>query len=54
MPTVGANPLGCTRDANGRCSEIDLCFWKADSDDCLAPAEHRAWSSPIFVDYERS
>jgi hypothetical protein len=50
-PTVGANPLGCRLDAEGDCIEVDPCFERADDDDCLAPSEQRAWSSPIFVDF---
>jgi len=50
-PVVGADPLGCERDASGACVSLDPCFDRPDSDDCLAPAEQRAWSSPIYVDY---
>jgi len=53
-PTVGADPLGCELDAKGRCAAIDPCFGRPADDDCLADAEHRAWSSPIFVDRPRS
>jgi hypothetical protein len=48
-PTVNGDPLGCERDAAGRCVAIDACFERADDDDCLAPSAHRAWSSPIFL-----
>ena len=47
---VGADPLGCTRDAEGRCIQVDSCSARAVDDDCLAETEERAWSSPIFVD----
>jgi hypothetical protein len=49
-PTVNADPLSCEADDDGRCLAIDPCFDRQDDDDCLAPSEHRAWSSPIFVD----
>ena len=49
-PTVDADPLGCTRDASGRCVSVDPCFGRPADDECLADAAHRAWSSPIFVD----
>jgi hypothetical protein len=52
--TVAADPLGCESDANGRCVAIDPCFGRPADDECLADAEHRAWSSPIFVDRPRS
>jgi Protein of unknown function (DUF3604) len=53
-PTINAGGLRCEYDDSGHCIAVDPCY--ADSrtdpaDDCLAPAEHRAWSSPIFVDY---
>ncbi len=50
IPVVAADPLGCTRDAAGACVALDPCFDRADDDDCLAPSEQRAWSSPIFVE----
>jgi hypothetical protein len=53
-PTVNAANLRCRFDEAGRCLEVDACSVTADTpadDDCLAPAEERAWSSPIFVDF---
>ena len=50
-PAVNAEPLGCKRDGNGVCIAVDPCFDRPDDDDCLAPSEQRAWSSPIFLDY---
>ena len=48
-PGVNAGGLRCERDAAGECVRVDLCG--ADlADDCLAPREPRAWSSPIWVD----
>ncbi|MEM7411544.1 MAG: DUF3604 domain-containing protein [Myxococcota bacterium] len=47
---VGADPLGCKRDTNGRCIEVNPCFGRPNEDDCLAKTEERAWSSPIYVD----
>jgi len=48
-PAVDADPLGCSRDEEGRCVDVDPCFGRPASDDCLAETEERAWSSPIFV-----
>jgi hypothetical protein len=50
-PVIAADPLGCQRDDAGRCISLDPCFERPDADDCLAPSEQRAWSSPIFVDW---
>jgi len=50
-PVVAADPLGCERDEAGECVALDPCFERPDADDCLAPSEQRAWSSPIFVDW---
>lgn len=50
----GAN-LRCTRDAEGRCTDVDPCWgdYRTPADDaCLAPAEQRAWSSPIYLEGE--
>ncbi len=51
-PAVNAGALRCERDAEGRCVRMHACYgdyrtpW---NDDCLAPNEERAWSSPIEV-----
>ena len=54
-PQINGDPLRCARDADGRCSELDRCrAGSADGpedDDCLSPANARAWSSPIYVDF---
>ncbi len=49
--TINAGGLRCNGDA---CETVNTCYGDertAADDDCLAPARHRAWSSPIFVDY---
>ncbi|MEM7410796.1 MAG: DUF3604 domain-containing protein [Myxococcota bacterium] len=48
-PAVGADPLGCERDDDGRCIAVSPCRDLDDSEDCLAETEERAWSSPIFI-----
>ena len=49
-PALNADPLGCQSDGSGGCASIDPCFDRPDSDECQAPSEQRAWSSPIFLD----
>jgi hypothetical protein len=52
-PMVNAANLRCHYDESGRCVEVSPCYSDyrtGASDDCLAPAEERAWSSPIFVE----
>ncbi len=48
-PAVAADPLGCERDAEGRCVSVSPCGSRDPDDDCLAETEERAWSSPIFL-----
>ncbi len=53
-PTINADNLRCERDAQGQCIAVNPCRAvppTAYTDDCLANAQERAWSSPIFVDY---
>jgi hypothetical protein len=49
---VNGDPLRCERDDSGRCVRAHPCERRADGlpDDCLAPIQERAWSSPIYVD----
>jgi hypothetical protein len=52
---VNADPLRCEKDANGVCIKVNPClgdYQTPKSDDCLAPVEERAWSSPIFLDQQ--
>ena len=51
---VGADPLGCEYDDRGRCVEVNPCFGRPASDECLAETEERAWSSPIFLNQVRA
>ena len=53
-PTVNADNLRCEFDDNGICIKVNPCFGGRQTpadDNCLAMSEERAWSSPIFVDW---
>ena len=49
---VNAGGLRCVTNEAGVCVETRPCTGVGEDDDCLAETEERAWSSPIFVDFE--
>lgn len=52
---VNADNVRCEYDEDGQCVEVNPCYGDyrtSSDDDCLAPANQRAWSSPIFVGYD--
>ncbi len=53
QPMINGDTLKCERDSSGKCVKVNLCYgdYRSGKDDCLAPAEPRAWSSPIYVSY---
>jgi hypothetical protein len=53
-PTINADQLRCDLDEQGQCIAVNPCratLPTDPADDCLAYAEERAWSSPIYVDW---
>jgi hypothetical protein len=52
--SINGDPLGTELGPDGRARRIRACGGDPQNPDCLAPARERAWSSPIFVDFERS
>lgn len=55
-PMINAGMLRCERDAEGRCLKVNMCYgdYRSGKDNCVRPAEPRAWSSPIYLDVPRS
>jgi hypothetical protein len=55
QPTINGDNYRCDYNAEGECVKINFCngYSAAPGENCLASAETRAWSSPIFIDYRR-
>ena len=56
-PTINSESIRCKYDAEGKCEEVNICYGDyrtSKEDDCLSMSEERAWSSPIFVDFEEN
>ena len=52
--TINGAGLRCRFDEEGDCVAVDICYGDQRTpagDDCVAPVAHRAWSSPIFLDF---
>ena len=54
-PLISGDPFGCEYDDEGNCTRRNYCIGSnsAPDNNCLAEAEPRAWTSPIFVEYPR-
>jgi hypothetical protein len=54
-PAVNGANLRTRFDDDGNAIAVELCYGDertAEGDDCLAPVQERAWSSPIFIDQQ--
>ncbi len=54
-PLISGDPFGCVYDASGACVQRNYCIDEnaGPGEDCTAPAQPRAWTSPIYVNFAR-
>ena len=53
-PVVNGGNLRCTYNDKGECIKVNICYGDSRTDkedDCLSLSEERAWSSPIYVNF---
>ncbi|MGC6475333.1 MAG: DUF3604 domain-containing protein [Parvibaculales bacterium] len=53
-PTINAEPIKCERDEEGNCVKAEICYgdYRSGDDECTSQKDVRAWSSPIYVNYQ--
>ncbi len=53
-PTINAEPIKCELDEEGNCIKAELCYgdYRSGDSECTTLKDVRAWSSPIYVDYQ--
>ncbi len=53
-PTINAEPIKCERDEEGNCVKAEICYgdYRSGDDECTTQKDVRAWSSPIYVNYQ--
>ena len=53
---INSRNLRCEYNSLGECIQVNICSGSVlntpKEDDCLSRGEERAWSSPIFIDYD--
>ena len=52
---INAGNLRCDYDSDGNCKKVNICYggYKTSREDnCTMMSEERAWSSPIFVNFQ--
>lgn len=55
-PVVNGGNLRCTYNEKGECIKVNICYGDSRTDkedDCLTLLEERAWSSPIYINYQQ-
>ena len=53
---INGDNLRCTYDEKGNCVALNICYGDdriSANDECAAMVEERAWSSPIYVEYDK-
>lgn len=55
QPTINGDALNCERGEDGRCIKVNLCYgdYRSGDSECTDIEDVRAWSSPIYLNYQR-